>query len=283
MSSSTEEFEFRAKADGDAGTFLHNTFVAPAKEILEFRELVRNIVLRDLKVRYKRSVLGVFWTVLAPLMSMTVLWVVFTIAMKVNIPNYASYLLSGIILWNFFLQSSSAATGSIFAAAGLMKKVRMPRVVFPISVVVNNFVNFSFSFVALLVVMLVTQTPFVWTMIFFPLMLIPFILFVMGWSMIVSSLAVFFRDLQYILEVGLGALFYMTPIIFDPSSIPQRFHWILSVNPLSKFIFIFRKVLFDGALPPLSVYLNSLLIGLIFFVIGWTMFQRLQRKFLYWL
>ncbi len=261
----------------------HNLFVAPLRELRQYRALISNIVSRDLKVRYKRSIIGVFWTVLAPLMSMIVLWVVFTHALKVTIPYYGAYLLSGIIAWNLFLQSSQAGIQSVLANAALIKKVRLPRVIFPITTVVNNLVNFGFSFLALLLVMAVSGAPFHWTLVLTPLVLIPMILFCLGWAMACSALSVFFRDLGYILEIGLQALFYLTPILYQAESVPTRFQWILSFNPIAKYIHLFRSVVFSGELPDARVYLVSLGLGLLSFFVGWIVFQRLQRKFLYWI
>lgn len=261
----------------------HNIFSAPFKELLEYRALIQLIVSRDLKVRYKRSILGIAWTLLAPLMSMLVLWAVFTQALKVSIPYYATYLLSGIIVWNLFLQSSQAGAQSIMASVGLLKKVRLPRSLFPLTTVVNNGVNFTFAFGALLIVMIVSRTPFHFTILLVPVAMIPAFLFCMGWAMMVSALAVFFRDLQYILEIALGALFYLTPILYEPAALPEKVRWIVSLNPIAKFIFLFRQVVYIGELPEVQTYLVALATGLVMFLIGWVIFQRLQKRFIYWL
>lgn len=273
-----------------------NIFWRPFKELLRFRELIGNIVARDLKVRYKRSILGVAWTVVAPLMSMTVMWAVFTLAFGVQMPNYAVYLLSGIILWNLFIQSSAAGCSSILQGAGLIRKVKLPRVIFPISVVVNNLVNFAFAFMALLLVILVTRAPIHWTILLVPVMLVPPALFCLGWAMMVSAFGVFFRDLQYILEIFLGAMFYMTPILWKPEQLPAVIHtkirgevfdwspeWIVSLNPMAKYIHLFRSVVYHGEIPGLRVYGIALGMGFFMFVLGWVVFQKLQRKFVYWL
>lgn len=261
----------------------HNLFTAPIQELLQYKALIQLIISRDLKVRYKRSVLGIAWTLLAPLMSMLVLWAVFTHALNVSIPYYATYLLSGIIVWNFFLQSSAAGAQSILGSVGLLKKIRLPRVIFPLTVVANNCVNFSFAFLALMLVMIFSRTPFHWTIFLAPLSLLPLILFSMGWAMMVSALSVFFRDLQYILDIALGALFYLTPILYAPSALPDNVRWIVSLNPLAKFIFLFRQVVYVGELPELQTYLVALATGGVVFLLGWIVFQRLQRKFIYWL
>ena len=261
----------------------HNLFWEPLRDLFRYRELIRNIVVRDLKVRYKRSFLGILWTVLAPMLSMLVMWAVFTHAFRVQIPFYAAYLLSGIIVWNFFLQSSSAGCSSIINGAGLIRKIKLPRVIFPISAIVNNLVNFTFAFTALMLVILITGAPLRLTLLLVPIEMIPLILFATGWAMLVSALGVFFRDLQYILEITLGAAFYLTPVLYEPSQLPAKAQWIVSINPMAKFIHLFRNVVYYGELPHLQVYFVSLGTGLAMFAIGWVTFQRLQRKFVYWL
>lgn len=268
----------------DRGTWdARNLFIEPARELIQFRELIRNIVSRDLKVRYKRSVLGIAWTILAPLLSMAVMWAVFTRFMGYQMPFYAVYLLSGIIVWNFFIQSSSAGSVAILNGAGLIRKIKLPRVIFPISVVVNNAVNFLFAFVALMLVILVTGAPFHATLILAPFILLPLVLFAAGWAMLVSALGVFFRDLQYLLEVFLGAMFYLTPILYRAEQVPARFQWLVSINPMAKFIHLFRAVVYYGELPFGRVYFVATLMGLGTFLLGWVVFQKLQRKFIYWL
>ncbi len=279
--SDTEENLLYVRADR-SGWDMRNLVYSPLAELVTFKELIKNIISRDLKVRYKRSIIGVFWTVLAPLMSMLVLYAVFKHAMKVQVPFYASYLLSGIIAWNFFIQSSAAGANSILSAAGLIQKIRLPRVIFPVTAVFNNVVNFCFSFCALLVVILITGAPVHKTLFFTPLMMLPLFLFALGWAMMVSAFNVFFRDIQYIMDIALNALFYLTPILYDPSVIPEQYRWIVSWNPLGKFIFLFRSVVYTGELPLMRTYMICLGMGLVMLVTGWVIFQRCQRKFVYW-
>jgi ABC-type polysaccharide/polyol phosphate export permease len=270
------------RADRSSMDF-YNNFTLPVRELFEYRELIRNIISRDLKKRYKRSFLGVLWTILAPLLTMLVMWAVFTHALKVEVDFYASYLLSGLITWNFFVQSSSAGSNAILQSTALITKIRLPRVIFPISAVFNNLLNLGFAFGALLIVMAISGAPFHWTLLLTPVMLLPLLIFSLGWAMLVSALSVFFRDIQYILEIGLGALFYITPIIYEAKVIPDQVGWIVSWNPLAKFIHLFRSATYSGSLPPLQTYLIAMLIALAMFAIGWITFQRLQKRFVYWL
>jgi ABC-type polysaccharide/polyol phosphate export permease len=214
---------------------------------------------------------------------MTVMWAVFQYALQVKIPNYPVYILSGIITWNLFVQSSAAGAASILNNAGLLTKIRLPRVIFPLSAVVNNLVNFGFAVVAFLLVVLVTRAPLHWEMLLLPVVLLPLVLFAAGWSMLVSSLCVFFRDLQYMLDIGLQALFYLTPILYDPTSLPGKAAWIVQVNPMAKFIHLVRNALYSGEIPNLQTYAVAMGMGLVMFLIGWISFQRSQRKFIYWL
>ena len=279
---SESESVVHIRADRSPWDF-HNLLVVPFQELNHYRELIRNIVSRDLKVRYKRSALGIAWTVVAPLAQMLVIWLVFTMAFKIQIPYYAVYLFAGITTWNFFLQSIVSGSQSIMNAAGLITKVRLPRVIFPLTAAVNNLVNFCFAFIALVLLMIVTGAPFHATLLLMPVMILPLAIFCAGCSMLVSALSVFFRDLQYILEVSMNALFYASPILWDASQVPERYHWVLSVNPMAKYIFFVRSSVYYGSLPELRTYLIGLGISLAFFGVGWVVFHRLQRRFIYWL
>ncbi|MBS1986160.1 MAG: ABC transporter permease [Bdellovibrionales bacterium] len=270
------------RADQHALDFT-NIFSEPFFDLFRYQGVIRNIVARDLKVRYKRSFLGVGWTVLAPLMSMLVMWTVFTHAFGVQMPFYAVYLLSGIIVWNVFLQSSAAGCVSIMQNASLIRKVKLPRVVFPLSAVANNMVNFVFAGMALMLVVLITGAPIHSTLLLVPVAILPLLLFASGWAMMVSALSVFFRDLQYILEIFLGAMFYLTPILYEAERLPARAQWIVSLNPMAKFIHLFRTVVFYGQVPQLHVWVSAMAMGLAMLTLGWVIFQRLQRNFIYWL
>ncbi len=271
------------RAEGNASEWsFKNLIWKPFFELGEFKFLISNIVLRDLKVRYKRSVLGVFWTLLSPLMNMTIMWFVFTRALKVEIPHYAVFLFSGLIAWNLFLQSTVAGAPSILNAAALIRKVRLPRALFPITVVVNNLLNWTFAMIALIIVILVSGAPLHASIIFAPVALIPLVFFCVGWSLFVSSLSVFFRDLQYILEVSLGAIFYLTPILYQAEFFPAKYSWIVSLNPIAKFIHLFRTTVYAGHFPDLGLYFMTMGIGLLMLLIGWVTFHKLQKEFPYW-
>src|ERR1039458_9024565 len=174
------------------------TYLSEIAELLRYKELLRNLVIRDIKVRYKRSVLGFFWVMLNPLLMMVILSMVFSGLFRVSTQNYTSYLLSGIILWNFFSQSTSASVFSLLSNSNLIKKIYIPKVIFPLSVIVSAVVNFLFSLVPLFLILAVTGTSLGGHIYILPLAIILVGMFSLGISLIVSTLAVFFHDTIYI-------------------------------------------------------------------------------------
>jgi ABC-type polysaccharide/polyol phosphate export permease len=258
-------------------------FIEPIKELLKFKELIRNLVIRDLKVRYKRSYLGIAWSVLAPLLTMLTMWVVFKVAMRIQIPNYASFLFAGLTVWQFFANTSKTASTSILQAAPMIKKVRMPKAIFPLTIAMNNLINFVFCFIALLIIISLSEGVLNSTLLLTPLVLIPVLLFSMGWGLLAATLTVYFRDVVYLLEVILGGWFYVTPILYSAEMIPEKYNWALSLNPMAKFVFLFQEITYYGHVPPLKAYLTSLVVGLFMFIFGWIIFHRYQRNFIYWL
>jgi ABC-type polysaccharide/polyol phosphate export permease len=252
-------------------------------EILRYKELLRNLVSRDIKVRYKRSVLGFLWVMLHPLLMMIVLSMVFSEIFKITTKNYSVYVLSGFILWNFFFQSTSSALGSFTGNRQLINKVYLPKSIFPLSVICSGLIHFIFSLVPLFIIFFVSGTPLSPRIIILPIIIIMVMVFSFGISLIIATLTVFFHDTRYIYDVLLTALMYATPIFYPESIVPQKYVLILHLNPLFYFMDIFRMALYlDG--PHLF---GSLLYGGLFsfaaFVIGWFFYNRYKERIIYYL
>ncbi len=250
-------------------------------DILRYKELLRNLVIRDIKVRYKRSVLGFLWVMLNPLLMMLILNMVFSEIFKVSTKNFTSYLLSGIILWNFFSQSTSTAMRSLLSNSNLIKKIYLPRAIFPLSVVISAGVNFMFSLVPLVFIFYLTGTPVGGNIVMLPLVIILVGIFCFGVSLLISTLAVFFHDTIYIYEVCLLAMMYMTPIFFPESIVPKRYLLILHSNPMYYYVNIFRGVLYMDV----PFFYEKLLYGFLFaigtFGAGWFFFNKNKDRVVY--
>jgi homopolymeric O-antigen transport system permease protein len=250
-------------------------------EILRYKELLRNLVTRDIKVRYKRSVLGFVWVMLNPLLMMLVMNMVFSSLFKMKTPNYTSYLLSGIILWNFFSQSTTTAVVSLISNSGLIKKIHIPKAVFPLSVILSAVVNFLFSLVPLFFIFYLTKTPLGGRLYLLPVVLVMVGLFSFGIALLLSTLTVFFHDTIYIYDVLLMVGMYMTPIFYPDSIIPQKFLFIIHLNPLYYYLDIFRGALYLDVPSISAKLLYGFLFSLASLTVGWFFYSINKDKIIY--
>ena len=217
----------------------------------KFRHLLVLMVKRDFITRYRRSVLGILWSMLNPLLTMAVLVIVFSFLFRFDIPHFAVYVLSGQIIFGLFSESTNQAMTSIISNAGVIKKVYVPKYIFPVSRTVSSVVNFVFAFAAFLLVVFVTRAPLHWTVILVPLPVLYTFMFALGVGMLLSSMAVFFRDLQHLYGVVLSAWMFFTPIIYPVSILPERVFHLMHLNPLFHYVSYFRALALDGSIPGL--------------------------------
>src|SRR5689334_18749981 len=196
------------------------------------RELIWALALKELKIRYKRSVLGFLWALLNPMLLMLVLTVVFSTIMAINIPHYAIFLLSVLLPWTFFSQSLSYAAESVVGNGDLIKKVRVAKLVFPVAAVVSNMINFLLSMIPLVLIVIAVGHPFYWTWLYLPVPLFALTIFTLGATFFFAAANVYYRDVSHILQVLLNILFYVTPIIYSIDLIPAHYRWLLKLNPL---------------------------------------------------
>jgi len=250
-----------------------------ASEIYNFREVISNFVSRDLKARYKGSILGFFWSFLNPLLNLIILTVVFSFVVRVQVKNFPIFLLIGILFWQFFFSSVVASARSIIDNGGLIKKIYLPREIFPLSAVLANLVNLFVSLVILLVLFLYFKIlpTFLWFLL--PYFLCLFFVFVFGLSLLVATLSVYFRDVPLLMESVLSAWYFASPIFYPPSLIPERFLKIYFLNPFASFITAFRNILADGVIPSREIFMVTFISALIAISFGYLVFLKLQKKF----
>jgi len=251
--------------------------------IVRYKELLKNLVARDIKVRYKRSVLGFLWVMLNPMLMMLVLSIVFSDLFRVTTKNFTTYLLSGIILWNFFSQSTTTSVVSFLANSNLIKKIYIPKAIFPLSVILSASVNFLFSLVPLFLIMWITHAPLSPYLYLLPVVLILVTLFSFGISLVLSTATVFFHDTIYIYDVLLLAWMYSTPIFYPDSIVAQKFRLILTLNPLYYFLSLFRGTLYLEVSQLFQKLLCASLISVSVFLIGWFVYDRYKDKVVYYL
>lgn len=268
-------------------------------ELWEYRNLLRNLVVRDLKVRYKHSVLGILWSLLNPLMMMIVFTIVFTWFWSNNSVNkFPAFLLTGLLPWNLFRDALMAGSNSIVGKGHLLKKVYFPREVLPISSVLSNTVNFVLALLMLFIVLWFHDIPVTQHVLWLPVILVIQIILMIGFSFFFSTLNVFYRDIGMILEVGLMAGFFLTPIFYPMDFIPKvktvfdvtlpihrLWRWF---NPMASIIDAYRTVLYGGTMngvytppgpPALDFMFRTTLTALLVLCVGWLMFRHYSGRF----
>lgn len=251
------------------------------REIFRYRALVVQMVRRDILTRYKRSVLGVAWTMLNPLGTMLVLTVVFARAFGAG-PSYAPYVLSGLIAWNFFSQTTNAAMLHLVWGEGLLKRIYLPRTVFALSAAGTGLVNLFLSLVPLVIVMLISGVPIRPTFLFLPVPVLLLTMFALGVGLLLSTIAVYFADIAEMYQIAITAWMYLTPIIYPESIIPpDMLPWFQIFNPMYTLLKLFRLPVYDGVLPGARLLLAGVLIGVGTLTVGWLLFTHKADEFAY--
>lgn len=245
--------------------------------------MIKQLVSRDFKTKYKRSVLGACWSFLNPLLTMAVQYVVFSTIFRSNIENYPVYLLSASILFNFFTESVGGGLVSIVGNASLIKKVYVPKYIYPVTKVLSTLINLVISMLPLLVVVIITGEHVNRAYLLIPFVIVCLFFFCVGMSLILSSLMVFFRDVQFLWGIVSLLWMYATPMFYPESIIPERFRFILSGNPMYHYISFFRNILLDYSSPQISEYVYCMAFSAIFCVIGAWIFNRSQKNFVLYL
>jgi ABC-type polysaccharide/polyol phosphate export permease len=231
-------------------------------------------VVRDLSVRYRRSTLGLLWTMLLPLLNMLVLRTVFSNAFGVEIENYAVYALSGILFWNFFHQGAVASMNSLRGNASIIQKLPVPTAVFPVAAVLAGAINLGLALVPLLLILVVTGHPLGPSLLFLPASISVAALLTLGVGLLLSPLAVFFTDVVELTGVFLTLLMYLTPIFYPVSIVPPRFRWVVTYNPVRLVLEVFRGPIYLGAVPAAGQVAGALLVALLALWIGAATFRR---------
>lgn len=253
--------------------------VAAINAVDRYEFLISQLVKRDFKIKYKRSVLGVFWSFLNPLMTMTVQYVVFSTLFRNNIESYAVYLLTGIICFSFFNEVTNMCLQSITSNANLIKKVYMPKYIFPLSRTLSSSVNLLISILPLLLICLITGVALKQSLILAVYFLVCLVVFSLGVGMFLSALMVFFRDIQFLWSVVVMMWQYATPIFYSPEIIPAKFAFILRCNPIYHFIKNIRLCVINGISPEPRAYAYCFCFALISLCAGALVFKKSQDKF----
>lgn len=258
---------------------------AKIQNFLKYTPLLKELVSRDLKVKYRRSFLGYVWSLLNPMLMMMVMSIVFSFMFKSNIPYFNVYLITGNTLFAFFNESTNQAMTSILANGSLIRKVYIPKYIFPVSRVLSAFTNLTFSLAAIIIVMAFSRVPLHWTILLFWVPLVLLLLFCIGCGLFLAAIATFFRDITYIYSVITLALTYLTPIFYpvDAEFLPSFAMAIIKMNPMYYYLTFFRQVVVYGAVPGAELWIGCTVSCILALVIGFAVFRKLQKNFILYL
>jgi ABC-2 type transport system permease protein len=255
--------------------------VASLAALVQFRELIRNLVFKDLKLKYRGSFFGFLWSMLNPLVMITVYLIAFKYIMQVRSGNFVFLLLLGILAWTFFAASASMGAGAIVDNGGLLKTVQFPRAVLPIASVLFNLAQYLLTIAVFLPMMLlIYQLPPRPSMLLFPVVVLLQVAMTMGIALALSAGTAFFRDIRHFLEIALMVMFWTTPIIYDyQTQVPKAWRWPVLLSPMSPFVLAYQDIFYYGRLPPPEVCTVAILYATVAFIGGFALFTRVQHEF----
>ncbi len=246
--------------------------------------LLQQLVSRDFKVKYKRSILGVVWSLLYPLLTMAVMAIVFSNVFKFSTPgvSYLAYLLSGLVMFNYFSEASNLAMSSVVANFSLLNKIYIPKYIFPLSKCLFVGINFLLTLIPLYVVLFATDTGVNIYHVFLPYAYLCLFMFTLGMGFILSAVSVFLRDMFYIYGIVIMMWTYLTPIMYDISTISPTLQPFLKLNPLYHYINFAREIILYGRIPQPFTWLTCIVSAVIVLIIGVVVFKKTQDKFIYY-
>lgn len=250
------------------------------KEIWNYRSMIASLVKRDLRGRYKGSILGFFWTFLNPLLQLVVYTFVFSVVMRAGIEDYYLFLFVALVPWVFFSSSVDGGAGCVRNQANLVNKIYFPREVLPISHVLSQLVNMLLSFIVVILVLIISGKGInikVWWSL--PIVIIQETLLAFGFALLFSAVTVFFRDLQYFLSIIMMAWQFLSPVMYSVDMVPDKLKPIFNLNPMSPVISAYRSIFYYQTSPDLKDFLSGSIMGILILIFGWIVFGKLKRRF----
>lgn len=250
------------------------------KELYNYREMIKSLVKKELRGRYKGSFLGFLWTFVNPLLQLLVYSVVFSVIVKMGIDNYSMFLFVALVPWIFFSSSITSGSTVILQQQDLVKKIYFPREILPISYVTSCFVNMIFSFMIIFAVIFVGNYGVnLKALLYLPAVMAVEYVLTLGFTFITSSLTVYFRDLEHILNIFSMAWMYLTPILYTPEMIPEEYKQLEYLNPMTAVITAYRDILFYKKIPRMQTMTEALVVGITSLALGVLLFRKLKKGF----
>jgi ABC-2 type transport system permease protein len=251
------------------------------RDVFKYRDLILLLAQRDIMTRYKRSVLGVAWTMLNPLGMMIVLTIAFSQLFK-SVAGYPAYILSGLIIWQFFSQTTTAAMVNLVWGGGLLHRIYLPRTSFALAAVMTGLINLGISLIPLIAVTLIIGMPIRVSFLMAPVPILFVAMFSLGLGLMISTIAVYFPDVAEMYQILLTAWMYITPIFYPESVLPASIGWYMTrLNPIYHLVHMFRICVYEGRFPQFNEFWPGALVAILMLLIGWYAFARKSNEFAY--
>ena len=258
-----------------------NFLVRNFRDLFTYRFVLYNLISTNLRARYRRSTIGFLWTLINPLFTMTILAVVFSTIYKLPFADFGVYIFSGLLPWNLILNSILNGSMSLIAAEGYLKKVYVPKIIFPIATVGVEAANFLFSLVSLFLLALFLGARASWGLLFLPLALMLTLLFILGIILVVAIITVYFRDLFHILQIVFVGLFYLVPIVYKKEFFGSDLLIVLQLNPFFYFIQLFQQIIYEARVPDASLWLTCSILMIVSLTVGLLVFKLKEKDVIY--
>lgn len=249
------------------------------KNLYEYRQLLKSNVSKEIRGKYKGSFLGVLWSFVNPLLMTLVYAIVFPFILKNTQDNYVTFLIIGVLPWNWFTTVIGQGTNCILVNGGILKKVYFPREILPISIVTSGLINFIISCIIIAIFLIFSGIGFSWYIIFLPLVIITQYILSLGIIFITSAIDVYVRDAEYIINFLVMMLFYATPVLYSATLFPERFRWFLMLNPMTTIINCYRDIFFYKTMPELFLLFIILIFSIMLTIVGYQIFNKLSKGF----
>ncbi len=255
-----------------------NTFLG---ELYGSRNVLSQLVAQQLILRYRRTALGYLWTLINPLLMMSVMALVFSTLFKADLKVFTVFLFAGMIPWTFFNSVVTQSGTSLINNEGLIKKIYLPKMIFPLSIAFALLIDSVLSFVALFAIIFALNGSLSWAVLFIPIAFAMLFFFALGTGLIISIATVFFRDLQHVILIAMQGLFFLTPILYKHDSLTGNVGWLVGLNPVTPFVALFRAPLTEATLPSNALILQCVVISVLAMAIGLFVFLRQEKKIVF--
>ena len=249
------------------------------KELYNYRELMKTNIKKEIRGKYKGSWLGVLWTFLNPLLMLAVYALVFPYILRVNVENYTIFMIVALIPWNFFTTAIQTGTGCVVANGNILKKVYFPREIIPISITTSQLVNFLITCLIMFIFIFVSGVGFSIHILLLPILILIQFILTLAINFVLSALTVFAHDIDHFVSVALTLGFYATPIVYLSTMLPEKFQWAMKVNPMAVLVEAYRSVLYYHQLPDFKLLGIWVVLSILFLVLGYLIFKKLEKNF----